>query len=160
MRSSILKWLVLSATVLIGLIVIVQLYWLTKVYSFEQKQFTNNVVKSLRGVFEDLKLNDNPSLGLEQLIHAPADDYYIFKADTIPIQDSLTHYIRKEFADFDVLTDVKLGAYSSSQKKYIYEDYIPSAASGFHITPARGLPVFSGSYDHILLYFPHRSQYC
>jgi two-component system, OmpR family, phosphate regulon sensor histidine kinase PhoR len=159
MRSSMLKWLVLSATVLIGLIVIVQLYWLTKVYSFEQKQFTNNVVKSLRGVFEDLKLNDNPSLDLEQLIHTPADDYYIFKADTIPVQDSLTHYIRKEFADFDVLTDVKLGAYSSSQKKYIYEDYIPSAASGFHITPAQGLPVFSGSYDHILLYFPHRSQY-
>jgi two-component system, OmpR family, phosphate regulon sensor histidine kinase PhoR len=159
MRSSMLKWLVLSATVLIGLIVIVQLYWLRKVYSFEQKQFTNNVVKSLRGVFEDLKLNDNPSMGLEQLIHTPADDYYIFKADTIPVQDSLTHYIRKEFADFDVLTDVKLGAYSSSRKKYVYEDYIPSAASGFIITPARGLPVFSEDYDHILLYFPHRSQY-
>ena len=68
---------------------------------------------------------------LQQLIHNPADDYYLFRADTIPIQDSLTYYIRKEFSDFDVLTDVKLGAYSSSQKKYVYEDYIPTAASGF-----------------------------
>jgi two-component system phosphate regulon sensor histidine kinase PhoR len=154
-----LKWLVLSATVLIGLIVIVQLYWLTKVYSFEQKQFNTNVVKSLRGVFEDLEMNDNPSLSLQQLIHNPADDYYMFKADTIPEQDSLTYYIRREFGDFDVLTDVKLGAYSSSLKKYVYEDYIPTAASGFHITPALGLPVYSQDYDHILLYFPHRSQY-
>ncbi len=154
-----LKWLVLSATVLIGLIVIVQLYWLTKVYSFEQKQFNNNVVKSLRGVFEDLEMNDNPTQSLQQLIHTPADDYYIFKADTIPEQDSLTHYIRKEFSDFDVLTDVKLGAYSSSKKKYLYENYIPTAASGFHITPALGLPVFNQDYDHILLYFPHRYQY-
>ncbi len=159
MRSSILKWLVLSATVLIGLIVIVQLYWLTKVYSFEQKQFNNNVVKSIRAVFEDLEMNDNPNQTLQQLIHNPADDYYMFKADTIPEQDSLTHYMRKEFSDFDVMTDVKLGAYSSSLKKYVYEDYIPTAASGFHITPALGLPVYSQDYDHILLYFPHRSQY-
>ena len=159
MRSSMLKWLVLSATLLIGLIVIVQLYWLTKVYSFEQKQFNTNVVKSLRGVFEDLSMNDNPAISLEQLIHNPADDYYVFKADTIPEQDSLTHYIRKEFADFDVLTDVKLGAYSSTFKKYIYEEYIPTAASGFTITTASGLPVYSPDYDHILLYFPHRSEY-
>jgi two-component system phosphate regulon sensor histidine kinase PhoR len=154
-----LKWLVLTATVLIGLIVIVQLYWLTKVYSFEQKQFNTNVVKSLRGVFEDLVMNDNPAQSLQQLIHNPADDYYIFKADTIPVQDSLTHYIRKEFADFDVLTDVNLGAYSSSLKKYVFEDYIPTAASGFPVTPARGLPVFNQEYDHILLFFPHRYQY-
>jgi len=154
-----LKWLVLSATILIGLIVVVQLYWLTKVYSFEQKQFNNNVVKSLRGVFEDLAMNDNPTQSLQQLIHNPANDYYMFRADTIPTQDSLTFYIRKEFSDFDVLTDVKLGAYSSSQKKYVYEEYIPTAASGFQITQALGLPVYSQDYDHILLYFPHRSQY-
>jgi two-component system phosphate regulon sensor histidine kinase PhoR len=154
-----LKWVVLSATVLIGLIVIVQLYWLTKVYSFEQKQFNNNVVKSLRAVFEDLEMNDNPNQPLQQLIHNPADDYYMFKADTIPEQDSLTYYIRKEFSDFDVLTDVKLGAFSNSSKKYVYEDYIPTTASGFHVTPALGLPVYSHDYDNILLYFPHRSQY-
>ena len=159
MRSSILKWLVLSATVLIGLIVIVQLYWLTKVYSFEQKQFNNNVVKSIRAVFEDLEMNDNPNQTLQQLIHNPADDYYMFKADTIPEQDSLTYYMRREFSDFNVMTDVKLGAYSSGLKKYVYEDYIPTAASGFHVTPALGLPVYAQDYDHILLYFPHRSQY-
>src|SRR5664279_816354 len=132
MRSSILKWLVLSATVLIGLIVIVQLYWLTKVYSFEQKQFNTNVVKSLRGVFEDLEMNDDPSLSLQQLIRNPEKDYYLFQADTIPKQDSLTYYLRKEFGDFDVLTDVKLGAFSSKEKKYIYESYIPTVASGFN----------------------------
>src|SRR4029077_1815755 len=159
MRSSMLTWLVLAAALLIGLIVIVQLYWLTKVYSFEQKQFNTNVVKSLRGVFEDLEMNDDPSLSLQQLIHNPANDYYMFKADTLPEQDSLTHYIRKEFGDFDVLTDVKLGAYSLKEKKYIYEEYIPTVASGFNITPAMGLPVFAREYDHILLYFPHRYQY-
>ena len=154
-----LKWLVLSATVVIGLIVIVQVFWLTKVYSFEKKQFNTNVVKSLRGVFEDLEMNDDPSLSLQQLIHNPKDDYYLFKADTIPVKDSLTHFLRKEFGDFNVLTDVKLGAYSSRYKKYVYEEYIPTVASRFDITPVSGLPVFTRGYDHILLYFPHRSLY-
>jgi hypothetical protein len=100
-------------------------------------------------------MNDNPTQSLQQLIHNPAKDYYIFKADTIPEQDSLTHYIRKEFSDFDVLTDVKLGAYSSTLKKYVYEDYIPTAASGFHITQAIDYR-FIQDYDHILL-ISHRS---
>src|SRR4029077_14443345 len=132
MRSSILKWLVLSATVLIGLIVIVQLYWLIKVYFFEQKQFNNNVVKSIRAVFEDLEMNDNPSLDLRHLIDNPQNDYFLFTADTIPQKDSLTFYLQREFADFDVLTDVKLGAYSSTEKKYIYEEYIPTPASRYN----------------------------
>jgi two-component system phosphate regulon sensor histidine kinase PhoR len=154
-----LKWLVLSATVVIGLIVIVQVLWLSKVYSFEKKQFNTNVVKSLRGVFEDLEMNDNPSLSLEQLIHNPKDDYYLFKADTIPEKDSLTHYLKKEFGDFDVLTDVKLGAYSKTQNRYVYEEYIPTVASRYKITEATGLPLFSNDYDHIVLFFPHRSLY-
>jgi two-component system phosphate regulon sensor histidine kinase PhoR len=154
-----LKWLVLSATVLIGLIVVVQVFWLTRVYSFEQKQFNINVVKSLRGVFEDLVMNDDPSLNLQQLIHNPKDDYYLFKADTIPQKDSLTYYLQKEFGDFNVLTDVKLGAYSSQEKRYIYEEYIPTAASRFDVTAVSGLPVLTDEYDHILLYFPHRSLY-
>jgi two-component system phosphate regulon sensor histidine kinase PhoR len=154
-----LKWLVLSATVVIGLIVIVQVLWITKVYSFDKKQFNTNVVKSLRSVFEDLQMNDDPSLSLEQLIHNPKDDYYLFKADTIPGKDSLTHFLKKEFGDFDVLTDVKLGAYSKKDRKYVYEEYVPTVASRYDVTEASGLPVFSNDYDHIVLFFPHRSGY-
>ncbi|MFI5152494.1 MAG: sensor histidine kinase [Chitinophagales bacterium] len=159
MRSSILKWLVLCATVLIALIVIVQLYWLNKVYSFEQRQFTINVVKSIRGVFEDLEMNDDPALKLQELISNPGSDYYLFKADTIPHKDSLTYYLQREFEDFNVLTDVKLGAYSAIEKKYIYEEYIPTTASKYAVQPVSDLPVFEENYDHILLYFPHRYNY-
>ena len=159
MRVYTLKWLVLSATLLIGLIIIVQVFWLTKVYSFEKKQFNNNVVKSLRGVFEDLQMNDNPAVNLQQLILNPETDYFLFRADTIPPKDSLTYYLQREFVDFDVLTDVKLGAYSSAQKKYIYQEYIPTAATTQMTQAGIGLPIYNESFDHILLYFPHRSSY-
>ncbi|HEV2353310.1 MAG TPA: hypothetical protein VGR89_03660, partial [Puia sp.] len=87
MRSTTLKWIVLSATLLAAIIVTVQLYWLKKVYSFEQRSFNTNVVKSIRSLFEDLQMNDAPGTHLESLIKAPDmdNDYYVFKADTIPI---------------------------------------------------------------------------
>ncbi|HLY68103.1 MAG TPA: hypothetical protein VKR53_00150, partial [Puia sp.] len=159
MRSSTLKLIVLLATILTTIIVIVQLYWLKKVYSFEEKQFQNNVVKSIRGVFEDLQMNDNPSMIFQQLIASPGPNYIIFKADTLPLKDSLAFYLQREFADFDVITDCKLGAFSKDTKKYIYAEYIPAAATGYPIQDVNDLPVFDDDFDHILLYFPHRSNY-
>ncbi len=159
MRSSTLKLIVLLATVLTTIIVLVQLYWLKKVYSFEEKQFNNNVVKSIRGVFEDLEMNDNPSMIFQQLIANPSPDYIVFKADTLPEKDSLTFYLQREFADFDVLTDCKLGAFSKDKKKYIYAEYVPAAASSYPVQQVTDLPIFDDNFDHILLYFPHRSNY-
>ncbi|HVS96626.1 MAG TPA: HAMP domain-containing sensor histidine kinase [Puia sp.] len=161
MRSSTLKWIVLSATLLAAVVVTVQLYWLKKVYSYEQRQFNVDVVKSIRGVFEDLQMNDAPGLNLKDLIDAPADNYFSFKADTIPPKDSLVFYIQHEFADFLVLTDCRLGAYSAAEKKYIYEQFIPAPASRYAgiRPPAQELPVYSRDNDHILLYFPHRQEY-
>jgi two-component system phosphate regulon sensor histidine kinase PhoR len=161
MRSSTLKWIVLSATLLAAIVVTVQLYWLKKVYSFEQRQFNNNVVKSIRGVFEDLEMNDQVGVIQNDLIKSPGDNYFSFKADTIPPKDSLVFYIQDEFADFGVLTDCKLGAYSAADKKYVYEEYIPTAASRYvGLTAAQQeLPVYNKEMDHILLYFPHRQEY-
>jgi two-component system phosphate regulon sensor histidine kinase PhoR len=160
MRSSTLKWIVLSATLLAAIVVTVQLYWLKKVYSYEQRQFNINVVKSIRGVFEDLEMNDEAGVIVKDLIDAPADNYFSFKADTIPPKDSLVFHIQDEFVDFGVLTDCKLGAYSAAEKKYVYEDYLPAPASRYrgNKAPRQELPVMK-NYDHILLYFPHRQEY-
>ncbi len=162
MRSSTLKWIVLSATLLAAIVVTVQLYWLKKVYSFEQRQFNVNVVKSIRGVFEDLEMNDQAGIIQKDLIDAPADNYFWFKADTIPQKDSLVFYLQDEFADFGVLTDCILAAYSAAEKKFVYDKFLPAPASryaGIKLPPEE-LPVFSKDHDdHILLYFPHRQEY-
>jgi two-component system, OmpR family, phosphate regulon sensor histidine kinase PhoR len=163
MRSTTLKWIVLSATLLAASIVTVQLYWLVKVYSLEERSFHTNVVKSIRSLFEDLQMNDAPGTHLESLIDVPGKelDYFVFKADTIPMKDSLIFYIQDEFAEFGVLTDCKLGAYSSAEKKFVYEAYIPAPASRYPNlqTATWELPVYNNSSDNIVLYFPHRHEY-
>jgi two-component system phosphate regulon sensor histidine kinase PhoR len=161
MRSSTLKWIVLSAALLAAVIIAVQLYWLNMVYSYEQRLFNTNVVKSVRGLFEDLKMNDAPGISLQQLIKNPGNNYFIVKADTIPPKDSLTYHLQDEFADFGVLTDCKLGAYSTAQKKFVYEEFLPTPASRYPPSKAtlQDLPVLHDDGDYIILYFPHRHEY-
>src|SRR6185436_18267438 len=128
---------------------------------YEQRQFNINVVKSVRGLFEDLQMNDAPGISLQQLIKTPGNNYFIVKADTIPPKDSLTFYLQDEFALFGVLTDCKLGAYSYADKKFLYEEFLPTPASRYPPSRAtlQDLPVLPNDGDYIVLYFPHRHEY-
>lgn len=158
MRSSTLKWIVLVATLLIIIIVGVQLFWLNKIYSFEQKTFNTNVVKSIRGVYEDLSITDAPIYHLQDLIEHPSPDYFLFRTNGTFPKDSLIWYLKDELNDFDVLTDAHIGFYSASPKNYIAKEYIAAAATRYDPRQTV-LPVYDRPYDYVLLYFPHRNKY-
>lgn len=158
MRSSTLKWIVLVATLLISTIVGIQLFWLNKVYSFEQKTFNTNVVKSIRGLYEDLPINDMPNNHLQDLIEHPAPDYFLFRTSGNFPQDSLVWYLKDELNDFDVLTDAHVGFYKAGQQGYHNREYISAAAARYDAKQTI-LPVYKRDYDLVLLYFPHRNKY-
>jgi two-component system phosphate regulon sensor histidine kinase PhoR len=166
MRSSTLKWMMLLLTFLVGIILVVQLYWINQVYSYEAKEFNTNVVKSIRGVCEDMKIDDNPGTQLQKLIERPDPNTFIIRVDTIPQKDSIINFMYSEFEDFNVFTDCKMAMYSDSTGGYLYQVYLPTAASTqakqatFHPQFTQiDLPVFAKNYPYIHLYFPHRKQY-
>jgi two-component system phosphate regulon sensor histidine kinase PhoR len=158
MRSSTLRWIVLLATFLIALIVGIQLFWLNKVYSLEGKTFNTNVVKSIRGLYEDMDVEETAYSHLQDLIEHPAPDYFIFRVGSTANRDSISFYIQHELNDFDVLTDTHIGFYDKARRKYVYEQYIPAAAPRYDPAPVN-LPVFERAHDYVLLYFPHRNKY-
>lgn len=158
MRSATLRWLVLIATVLIVVIIGVQLFWLNKVYSFEAKTFNTNVVKSIRGLYEDLDIPDTPYNHLQDMIEHPADDYFLFRLNGPVSKESLLFYLKQEFNDFDVLTDAYVALYDARQNAYIHQTYIPSAG-GRYAQESTRLNLYKKGYDYALLYFPHRSKY-
>lgn len=159
MRSATLKWIVLVSTLLVAVIVIVQLYWLEKVYSLEERQFNTNIIKSVRGIFEDMELVDSPALELKKLIEQQDANTFLVRIDTIPPRDTLKYYLTNEFQDFGVLADCRLSVYDDSLRKYVYEDYLPTAASKHPLNGGRNQPAILKDYPYILLYFPHREQY-
>jgi len=158
MRSSTLRWIVLVATLLIVLIVGVQLYWLNIVYTFEGRTFHTNVVKSVRGLYEDIDIADSPSAHLLDLVENPSPDYYLFRANNSVPFDTVLDYMKHELSDFDVLTDAHMAYYDKKQNSYVHEDYIKTAAPQF-AKNRKVLPVFKRPYNYMLLHFPNRSKY-
>ena len=158
MRSSTLRWLVLLASILITLIIAVQLFWLNKVYSFEQETFNTNVRKSIRGLYEDLDLVDTHTLHLQDLIEHPSTDYFLFRIDYSYPEDSIAYYLKHELNDFDVFTDAYIAYYTAGNPEFKNSIYIPAAASRYS-SDGTNLLVFKRNYNYAMLYFPHRKKY-
>jgi len=165
MRSATLKWMLLMLTALVGIILVVQLYWINKVYYYEQNEFNTNVVKSIRGVCEDMHIDDNPGTQLQKLIEKPNPNTFLIRVDTLPQRDSLINFFFTEFEDFNVFTDCKVAVYSDTAAHYLFQAYLPSAASTQNQVTSHpqytaiDLPVLQKDYSYIHLYFPHRKQY-
>src|ERR1700737_1736007 len=128
MRSSTLTKIIFFFTILIALIISIQLFWLNKLYSYEQRQFSTNVVKVVRGMLEDLELSTE-QIQLQKLIETPDPNTFLVRVDIIPPKDSLLYYLNIEMEDFVMFIDCKLGVYDKKTDKYVYKVYIPTAAS-------------------------------
>jgi two-component system phosphate regulon sensor histidine kinase PhoR len=149
--------LLVSATGIVAIIIAIQLYWLQKIYNFEQKQFNINVSKSIRAVYE--KFNNEPTTLFEQAIENPTPDIYLARMDSMPNFTLMTQTISRELTDFDIFTDCKLGIYFRHDSNYRYQTYIDKPDANFRARPNIELPVFKREYNYLVLNFPNRTRY-
>ena len=159
MRSNTIRLFILIASLLIAIIIAVQLYWLNKTYTFEKTEFNTSVIKSIRGVYEDLPLLYESTEKLQSLIEKTDANSYLFRVDSIPAKDSLILYMHNELESFDIFTDGKLSVYDNTKNKYVYDAYLPSAGSGYKNDTTLMSPLIQKNYSYAYLYFPHRNKY-
>ncbi len=159
MRSSTLRWIILITAIAIGLLVSAQLFWLSKIYNFEQKEFNTSVVKSIQGVYEDLNLTDASSIPLRKLIEQPDINTFLFKIDSLPEKAMLLDDLLSNLEDFEVFTDCKVAVYDPAKHKYLYESYLPAAATRHPFNTAKSVAPLKKTYAYVQLYFPNRSIY-
>ena len=158
-RSKTLRLVILTSTVLVTLIIAIQLFWLQKVYLYEEKQFNINISKSIRSLYTDMELVNDASDNIQKVIENINPDVYLLKIDCSPNLDQLWINLKSEFTDFDVYTDCRAAIYSAVENKYITEQYINVPDSYFPSDKEKELPVYKRDYAYIALYFPHRGQY-
>ena len=159
MRSATLKWIVLTGSVVIGLIIAIQLYWLNHIYKLEQRQFDTNVIKSVRGLFEHMDLSDSPASHLQQMITMrPSPSTFVIKIINLPHEDTLAFYLTDELMAFNILTECNVALYDKTKRNYIFQQNITFTASETAVEPAPPA-VYSTAYHYILLHFPDRGRY-
>jgi len=133
------------------------LFWLYRVYKNEEKEFNNNVVKSIRGVYDDLELTTFP-VRLTTLVDYPEKNTFLFRIDSIPNIDSLRNDLSENLEAFGVFTDYSFTLYDQGSRRILFNEHIPGTGqpiskSVFNKT------VYKREYSYIMLYFPNRSSY-
>ena len=159
MRSATFKWIILLSTIVVGLLIATQLFWLNKTYNYDQKEFTTSVVKSIKGVYEDLKLSDSNAAHLQQLIEQPDANTFLFKIDSIPFKDTLLNTLLNNLEDFGVFADCKVALYNAATHSYLFQEYLPTAATKHPSNSGDDLPLYQKEHSYVHLFFPHRYQY-
>ena len=159
MRSATLRWVMLSSSIIIALILVAQLYWLKRVYILEEQHFNVSVIKSIRSMLNDLDIAETQGLPMKKLIDVMDINTYLVQLSSIPAKDTLQNYLTNELEDFDVWADCNVAVYNYQQKKYAYQYFLPSAASHFTQPVNTILPLYNKNYHYLLLHFPHRSRY-
>lgn len=154
-RSSTIRLVLFISSLVIATILVFQLVWLRKIYNFEQKEFSHNVVKAIRGLYEDLDISLYNSSHLNELIETPSPNLYIAQISLPEGRDSLISYLHYELDDFGVFTDCHVGIYNADSAKYVYTGILAPTKKSV----ALRVPQTQRNFDHITLFFPNRQQY-
>jgi two-component system, OmpR family, phosphate regulon sensor histidine kinase PhoR len=158
-RSKTLRLVILTSTMLVTIIIAVQLFWLQKVYRYEEKQFNINVSKSIRGLYDDMELVNDVSDNAQKKIDNPKPDLYLLRIDCGPHLDSLWLNLKAELTDFDVYTDCKAAIYNQEKNAFTNEAYIDLPDAYNAANEKISIPLQKRDYSYIALFFPHRGQY-
>src|SRR4051812_44227248 len=124
MRSSLSKSIILISAIVIAILVSVQIIWLYKIYQYEQKEFRTSVIKSMRGVYEELELLETSTIRLQKLVEQTDANTFIMKVHCTPGKDSLLNAVIQNLEDFGVFTDCNLVVYDQSVNKILYQAYL------------------------------------
>ncbi len=137
----------------------VQLFWLQKVYRYEEKQFNINISKTIRSLYAELELVNDVSDNVQKIIENPKPDLYLVRIDCTPNLDRLWISLKSELTDFDVYTDCKAAIYNHEKNTYTTETYIDLPDSYHSDSKDISIPKYQKEYSYIVLFFPHRGQY-
>ena len=157
MRSSTSRSIIIISILVIAILVTAQIMWLYKIYQFEQKEFRTGVIKSMRGIYEDIELLESSTIRMQKLVEQPDETTFLMKVNCIPGKDTLLNAVIHNLEDFGVFTDCSVVVYDRASKSISYEAFLPSIGSEKGNDYNMQLPL--KDYSYIMLYFPHIKGY-
>lgn len=158
MRSKVLRLIMILLTVVIGVILVFQLVWLSRVYSFEKQQFHVNVVRVMNGIYEDFDWA-NHGAATKESIEKIDDKTYLMRVDSLPAYGILERDVQKEFNDFSLHTASCVAVYNTQEKGFSFKTCLFVDGKENISKSLMAMPVVKRDFDYIMLSFPHRDSY-
>lgn len=157
MKSSTLRTIVIGVTILIVLIMGIQVYWVSKTYKLEEKEFNIKVNSALRSVVEAIRFSHKDTSPFAGVITQTGRDYFIADTKYLADSDQADFLLKKAIEEYSIFTSFKYGIYNSPEDKLSHVTFISSGQYGGD--PGTPLPLIRKSYNYIGVLFPNRERF-
>jgi two-component system phosphate regulon sensor histidine kinase PhoR len=119
----------LNIIIILGLIatigiLIAQLLWTKEAFNLEEKKFSQRTHIALLEVAKKLYEGTTSELPAENPVKKISNDYYIVNVDNDFQPEILEHYLKTEFAKFNITTDFEYAMYNCQSDEMVYGNYI------------------------------------
>lgn len=158
LRSNTIRIAVVLSSVLIGTILVIQVFWLKKVYELEQREFNGKVMRVMEGYYKatgDTAYSTTDHLS--KLVNHPEPFVYIARLGQLPDTNRVMHILREQFKQNEVFTVCGVSLQGQGEKESRFRSVIPSANASRQTIDE--WPENETPYAHLALYFPNRNKY-
>ncbi|MBL4624480.1 MAG: HAMP domain-containing histidine kinase [Flavobacteriales bacterium] len=156
-RNTIRIIIVLASILLIGLVT-TQIFWVSKAYNLEQKQFDHDITEALKNVGQEILVHSNDSSVLVDPIKKVTENYF-----QVAINDTLNPFyleslLKSEFKKQEINIDFEYGIYDCFSDSVVFKKAIMLAADGSNAETSAPQIKWDRDGHYFGVYFPNRSK--
>lgn len=157
MNRKTFRLVVFLATISIGGILFIQIFWMGKAFDLSNKQFEHNVNLALLNVTSKLcEINQNEILPdpIEQL----SSNYFIVNLNNKIAPELLESVLKSEFQKREIAEDFEYGVFDCTNKEMVYGRYINLKAKAFSSPASSTFPQLNKDAYYFGVYFPNKTS--
>jgi two-component system, OmpR family, phosphate regulon sensor histidine kinase PhoR len=159
MKDALIRRLIWLGMLSIGLIFAVQIWWLSKDWASQEKEFDSRVNIALLKVASELEAFSHSTLPREGLVQRMEDNYYVVNVNGHINPSNLEFYLRENLAKVAINSDFEFGIFDCDSKRMVYGSYIKQEPGSKPEAIKDPLPTYEEFTYYFGLRFPNMTSY-
>ncbi len=150
MKSKHLGRIILLGTIVLGCLLILQVYWFKKAFDVSEKQFDHSVQVALKKVADSISLNSE--------VKRLSSNFFFVSTESELNDQELDVLLKREFLLRQLSLDYELGIYNAADDTLVYGNYVESTRKHFLKNRNADIPARTEE-KNFAVYFPKKDSY-
>ncbi len=159
MKNATIRLILILALLSAAGIIATQIYWVRRAYLLEEKEFSLKVNTGLRNTALKIWELKKVQPMVYNIVDQVSPDYFIVQINDHVDVDVLSHFLKEEFEQHNVITDFEFGLYDCMQDTVMSYHYVQMSGSNEPFDPQMNFPKLSKENYYFGVYFPHRKDF-
>lgn len=160
MKNSIIRIVFVLAFITAVGVIVSQIFWVTKAYELEDREFDYKVTSSLKNVALKIWEIKKTQSTLYDVVDQVSPGYFIVQVNHQIASELLEHFLKEQFELQDLITDFEYGQYDCATDTIVNLQYVSMLHSSQNKQGTTlQFPIESRENYYFAVYFPNRKAY-